>query len=170
MPRRELSSNGDVAGESQKAGESSKPSEVVSTNGQTKSAAASCSFPPKLTGESQSTPSKTDGPGNLPKEGCEAISPGRTKRRNGTLGLKGKRVRIENEDNVDLEVSWEQVQGLLRPPPDKEPTVYEIDGFEIEEYEVIGFISFNEDKMLYLYLFGDLLNARHFLDYLKLYL
>ncbi|KAK2977126.1 hypothetical protein RJ640_017650 [Escallonia rubra] len=59
----------------------------------------------------------------------------RTKRKNSTLGSKSKRLRIENEDMIELKLTWEQAQGLLRPPPNHVPSVMVIEGFEFEEYE-----------------------------------
>ncbi|KAK2965831.1 LOW QUALITY PROTEIN: hypothetical protein RJ640_001803, partial [Escallonia rubra] len=59
----------------------------------------------------------------------------RTKRKNSTLGSKSKRLRIENGDMIELKLTWEQAQGLLRPPPNHAPSVMVIEGFEFEEYE-----------------------------------
>ncbi|XAR66394.1 hypothetical protein NMG60_11012616 [Bertholletia excelsa] len=56
------------------------------------------------------------------------------KRKNSTLGLKSKRLRIENEDQIELQLTWEQAQGLLRPPPNCSPSVVVIEGLEFEEY------------------------------------
>ncbi|KAK2965833.1 hypothetical protein RJ640_001805, partial [Escallonia rubra] len=58
----------------------------------------------------------------------------RTKRKNSTLGSKSKRLRIENGDMIELKLTWEQAQGLLRPPPNHAPSVMVIEGFEFEEY------------------------------------
>ncbi|RXH86081.1 hypothetical protein DVH24_017134 [Malus domestica] len=57
------------------------------------------------------------------------------KRKNSNLGSKSKRLRIENEDLIELKVTWEEAQGLLRPPANHVPTVVVIEGFEFEEYE-----------------------------------
>ena len=64
------------------------------------------------------------------------------KRKNSTLGSKSKRLRIEKEDLIELKITWEEAQGLLRPPPNHAPTVVVIEGFEFEEYEVQMKISF----------------------------
>ncbi|XP_062013269.1 B3 domain-containing protein Os07g0563300-like isoform X1 [Rosa rugosa] len=57
------------------------------------------------------------------------------KRKNSNLGSKSKRLRIEKEDLIELKITWEEAQGLLRPPPNHVPTVVVIEGFEFEEYE-----------------------------------
>ncbi|XP_028123083.1 B3 domain-containing protein Os07g0563300-like [Camellia sinensis] len=72
------------------------------------------------------------------KSGClakGAKSSFRGKRKNSTLGSKSKRLRIENEDLIELKLTWKQAQGLLRPPPNHLPSVMVIEGFEFEEYE-----------------------------------
>ncbi|PIA54964.1 hypothetical protein AQUCO_00800005v1 [Aquilegia coerulea] len=57
------------------------------------------------------------------------------KRRGSSLGFKSKRLSIDNEDLIELKLTWEEAQGLLRPPPDYVPNVMVIDGHEFEEYE-----------------------------------
>ncbi|XP_050371068.1 B3 domain-containing protein Os07g0563300 isoform X2 [Argentina anserina] len=57
------------------------------------------------------------------------------KRKNSTLGSKSKRLKIEKDDLIELKITWEEAQGLLRPPPNRVPTVVVIEGFEFEEYE-----------------------------------
>ncbi|KAJ8761370.1 hypothetical protein K2173_001500 [Erythroxylum novogranatense] len=78
--------------------------------------------------------SKVDKSGYIAKEILDAKSSIR-KRKSSTLGSKSKRLRIENEDMVELKLTWEEAQGLLRPPPDRVPSVVMIEGFEFEEYE-----------------------------------
>lgn len=119
--------------------ENNKHCEVLSTNSHAKGTAASRSFLSKRR-ESGSIWSGTDKPGNVAKEVHETRPSVRNKRKNSTLGLKNKRLRIENEDSLELKVTWEHVQGLIRPPH-KEPSVLIIEGCEFEEYEVICFIS-----------------------------
>ncbi|KAM3362443.1 B3 domain-containing transcription repressor VAL2 isoform X1 [Capsicum galapagoense] len=57
------------------------------------------------------------------------------KRKGSMLGSKRKRLRIDNEDLVELKVTVVQAQGLMRPPSSGAPTVIVIEGCEIEEYE-----------------------------------
>lgn len=63
------------------------------------------------------------------------------KRKGSMLGSKRKRLRIDNEDLVDLKVTVVQAQGLMRPPSSGAPTVIVIEGCEIEEYEVPCFLA-----------------------------
>ncbi|XP_022848219.1 B3 domain-containing transcription repressor VAL2-like isoform X3 [Olea europaea var. sylvestris] len=57
------------------------------------------------------------------------------KRKNSILGSKGKRLRVENEDMIELKITWNQAQGLMRPSPKIVPTVIVVEDFEIEEFE-----------------------------------
>ncbi|KAF5193280.1 B3 domain-containing protein [Thalictrum thalictroides] len=57
------------------------------------------------------------------------------KRRGSSLGFKSKRLSIDNEDLIELKLTWEEAQGLLRPPPDYVPNVMVVEGHEFEEYE-----------------------------------
>ncbi|XP_038691019.1 B3 domain-containing protein Os07g0563300-like isoform X2 [Tripterygium wilfordii] len=82
-----------------------------------------------------STWSKVDKSGYIAKEALGAKSSIPRKRKNSTLGSKSKRLRIENEDLIELKLTWEEAQGLLRPPLNNSPSVVVIEGFEFEEYE-----------------------------------
>ncbi|XP_030469481.1 B3 domain-containing protein Os07g0563300-like isoform X2 [Syzygium oleosum] len=79
--------------------------------------------------------SKVDKSGYIAKEVLGAKSSLSRKRKSSTLGSKSKRLRIENEDVIELKLTWEEAQGLLRPPPNHRPSVVVIEGFEFEEYE-----------------------------------
>ena len=81
--------------------------------------------------------SKVDKSGYIAKEALGAKSLIPRKRKSSTLGSKSKRLRIENEDMMELKLTWEEAQGLLRPPTNHVPTVVVIEGFEFEEYEVL---------------------------------
>ncbi|XP_038987699.1 B3 domain-containing protein Os07g0563300-like [Phoenix dactylifera] len=84
----------------------------------------------------QGTWSKFDKSGFIQKDGPAARSlQGPSKRKGSTLGSKSKRLRIENEDSMELKITWEEAQELLRPPPNHVPTTIVIEGHEIEEYE-----------------------------------
>lgn len=61
-----------------------------------------------------------------------------SKRKNSTLGSKSKRLRIENEDMIELKVTWEEAQGLFRSPPNHVPGIVVIEGYEFEEFEVLS--------------------------------
>ncbi|XP_078436565.1 B3 domain-containing protein Os07g0563300-like isoform X2 [Wolffia australiana] len=57
------------------------------------------------------------------------------KRRASAPGSKNKRLRIENEDSIELKLTWEEAQELLQPPPNHKPSIVVIEGHEFEEYE-----------------------------------
>ncbi|KAF9611837.1 hypothetical protein IFM89_035822, partial [Coptis chinensis] len=80
--------------------------------------------------------SEVDKSGYIAKDALRAkssLAPG--KRKSSTLGSKSKRLQIENEDLVELKITWEEAQGLLRPPLDRIPTFMVVDGHDFEEYE-----------------------------------
>lgn len=58
------------------------------------------------------------------------------KRKGTAPGSKNKRLRIENEDSIELKLTWEEAQELLHPPPNHKPSIVVIEGHEFEEYEV----------------------------------
>lgn len=60
--------------------------------------------------------------------------PEKKKARN--IGSKSKRLLMHSDDAMELRITWEEAQELLRPPPAAKPTVVMIDDFEFEEYEV----------------------------------
>ncbi|GMI91516.1 hypothetical protein HRI_002820900 [Hibiscus trionum] len=79
--------------------------------------------------------SKVDKSGYIAKEVLRAKVAVSRKRKNGMLGSKSKRLRIDNEDLIELKLTWEEAQGLLRPPLNHVASVVVIEGFEFEEYE-----------------------------------
>lgn len=80
---------------------------------------------------------KIEKDGLTPKEGpgTASSSPVPVKRKATNLNQKNKRLRIENEESLELKITWEEAQELLRPPP-KAPSIVVVDGHEFEEYEV----------------------------------
>ncbi|KAE8719842.1 HSI2-like 1 isoform 2 [Hibiscus syriacus] len=79
--------------------------------------------------------SKVDKSGYIAKEALGTKLANHRKRKNTVLGSKSKRLRIDNEDMIELKVTCEEAQGLLRPPPNHVANVILIEGFEFEEYE-----------------------------------
>ncbi|XP_059659623.1 B3 domain-containing protein Os07g0563300-like isoform X2 [Cornus florida] len=115
-----------------------KPGETVSTHLQLKSNSVSPSFwsiDQANLADPASTSSKADKSGYIAKEVVTTKSSFRIKRKNSTLGSRSKRLRIKNEDLIELKLSWEEAQALLRPPPNRVPSVVVIEGCEFEEYE-----------------------------------
>ena len=58
------------------------------------------------------------------------------KRKNNSLGSRSKRLRTDHEVMIELKLTLQEAQGLLRPPHEHAPNVVIIEGFEFEEYEV----------------------------------
>ncbi|KAK3125377.1 hypothetical protein QOZ80_7BG0604040 [Eleusine coracana subsp. coracana] len=79
---------------------------------------------------------KMDKGGSAQKEspGPGQSSPGAVKRKATSVGQKIKRLRMDNEESMELKITWEEAQELLRPPP-KAPSIVVVDGHEFEEYE-----------------------------------
>ncbi|KAG6505816.1 hypothetical protein ZIOFF_038182 [Zingiber officinale] len=63
-------------------------------------------------------------------------STGTSRRKGGNLGSKNKRLRIDNEDSMELKLTWEEAQQLLCPSPNCVPDIVLVEGHEFEEYEV----------------------------------
>lgn len=66
------------------------------------------------------------------------------KKRTRNIGSKSKRLLMHSEDVLELRLTWEEAQDLLRPPPTSKPSVVTIEDLEFEEYDVSrsGSISF----------------------------
>lgn len=100
--------------------------------------------------------SEVDKLGYIAKDALKAKSSCLTpsKRKNSVLALKNKRLQIDNEDLIELQITWEEAQGLLRPPPNYIPFSMDVDGQQFEEYEeapifgkpnILGIDSFGEN-------------------------
>ncbi|KAH9621418.1 hypothetical protein KSS87_003512 [Heliosperma pusillum] len=57
------------------------------------------------------------------------------KKKGRNIGAKSKRLLIDNQDVQALRLTWEEVQGMLRPPQNVKPSIVVVDDFEFEEYE-----------------------------------
>lgn len=53
-----------------------------------------------------------------------------------SIGSKGKRLLMDNEYAMELKLTWEEAQDMLRPPPSLKPSIVEIEDHEFEEYKV----------------------------------
>lgn len=60
------------------------------------------------------------------------------KKRTRTIGAKNKRLLLHSEESMELRLTWEEAQDLLRPSPSAKPTIVVIEEKEIEEYDVSG--------------------------------
>ncbi|XP_039114274.1 B3 domain-containing protein Os07g0679700-like [Dioscorea cayenensis subsp. rotundata] len=52
-----------------------------------------------------------------------------------SIGSKGKRLLMDNEYAMELKLTWEEAQDMLRPPPSLKPSIVEIEDHEFEEYK-----------------------------------
>ncbi|KAG5233575.1 B3 domain-containing transcription repressor VAL [Salix suchowensis] len=57
------------------------------------------------------------------------------KKRTRNIGPKSKRLLMHSEDAMELRLTWEEAQELLRPPPSMKPTIVTIEDHEFEEYD-----------------------------------
>ncbi|KAL0363320.1 UNVERIFIED_CONTAM: B3 domain-containing protein [Sesamum calycinum] len=58
-----------------------------------------------------------------------------SKRKNSNFSVKNKRLRIDNEDVIELKLTWREAQGLMRPPAKIVPSFFVVEGCEFEEFE-----------------------------------
>lgn len=79
--------------------------------------------------------SKVDKSGYIAKEAVGAKPPIPRKRKNSMLISKNKHLIIDSEDLIQVKITWREAQRLLRPPPNHNPSIVVIEGFEFEEYE-----------------------------------
>ncbi|CAN4081528.1 unnamed protein product [Withania somnifera] len=56
-------------------------------------------------------------------------------KRSRNIGSKSKRLLIDAHDALELKLSWQELQDMLRPPPSGQPTTVTIEDHEFEEYE-----------------------------------
>ncbi|KAM0950552.1 putative transcription factor & chromatin remodeling CW-Zn-B3/VAL family [Dioscorea sansibarensis] len=57
------------------------------------------------------------------------------RKRSLSIGSKGKRLLMDNAYAMELKLTWEEAQDMLRPPPTLKPSVVEIEDHEFEEYK-----------------------------------
>ncbi|KAF3454800.1 hypothetical protein FNV43_RR05248 [Rhamnella rubrinervis] len=57
------------------------------------------------------------------------------KKRTRNIGTKSKRLLMHSEDVLELRLTWEEAQDLLRPPPSVNPSIVTIEDHEFEEYD-----------------------------------
>ncbi|XP_057453488.1 B3 domain-containing transcription repressor VAL2 isoform X3 [Lotus japonicus] len=57
------------------------------------------------------------------------------KKRTRNIGSKSKRLLFDSQDALELQLTWEEAQDLLRPPPTVKPSVVMIEDHEFEEYD-----------------------------------
>ena len=60
------------------------------------------------------------------------------KKRTRTVGAKHKRMLWRSEEAMEVRITWEETQELIRPSPSEKPTVVVIEEHEFEEFNVSG--------------------------------
>ncbi|KAE8703037.1 B3 domain-containing transcription repressor VAL2 [Hibiscus syriacus] len=65
------------------------------------------------------------------------LTPERKRTRN--IGSKSKRLLIDGQDALELKLTWEESQDLLRPPPSVKPSIVTIEDHDFEEYDASTF-------------------------------
>ncbi|XP_065881222.1 B3 domain-containing transcription repressor VAL1 [Euphorbia lathyris] len=66
-------------------------------------------------------------------DAMQQLTPEKKRARN--IGPKNKRLLMHSDDALELRLTWEEAQDLLRPPPGVKPTIVNIEGHEFEEYD-----------------------------------
>lgn len=52
------------------------------------------------------------------------------------IGTKSKRLLIDSVDVLELKITWEEAQELLRPPQSAKPSIFTLENQDFEEYDV----------------------------------
>ncbi|XP_038694706.1 B3 domain-containing transcription repressor VAL1-like [Tripterygium wilfordii] len=79
---------------------------------------------------------KYENPGGGTNGGSvQRAAPISEKKRTRNIGSKNKRLLMNSEDALELRLTWEEAQDLLRPPPGVKPSVVTIEDHEFEEYD-----------------------------------
>ena len=77
------------------------------------------------------------------------------KKRTRNIGSKSKRLLIDSQDALELKLTWEEAQDLLRPPPTVNPSIVTIEDHVFEEYEVSKLFNrifkFYDDCEMYIF-------------------
>ncbi|CAN6200284.1 unnamed protein product [Urochloa humidicola] len=74
---------------------------------------------------------KADKFGSRPDEGSLQF----LQKRSRNIGSKSRRFLMDAEDAMELKLTWEEAQELLRPAPTAKPTIVMIEDYEFEEYD-----------------------------------
>lgn len=80
------------------------------------------------------------------------LAPERKRSRN--IGSKSKRLLIDNQDALELKLTWEEIQEMLRPPTSAKPTTVTIEDYEFEEYEVSRYLKVKIFNVFHVSLFN----------------
>lgn len=81
--------------------------------------------------------------GRACEDPAQQASPVPEKKRTRNIGSKSRRMLIHNEDVLELRLTWEEAQDLLRPPPCVKPGIVTVEGHIFEEYDVTHTVCFS---------------------------
>lgn len=84
---------------------------------------------------------------NGEKQGLSSVLPERKISRN--IGSKSKRLQIDSQEVVELKLTWEEVQDMLRASDVAKPNIVTVEDYEIEEYEASEFMFISEECLNY---------------------
>ncbi|KAL0305810.1 UNVERIFIED_CONTAM: B3 domain-containing protein [Sesamum radiatum] len=114
-----------------------KSGDVISVNGQRKGKSSNSLQPISQDAgvDQESTCSEIDKSGSLAEKILEDKPVIHSKRKNSNFSVKNKRLRIDNEDVIELKLTWREAQGLMRPPAKIVPSFFVVEGCEFEEFE-----------------------------------
>lgn len=73
------------------------------------------------------------------------------RKRSRNISSKSKRLHIDSQDALELKLSWEEVQDMLRPPLSVKPSTVTIEDHEFEEFEVRNILKISSVNLLFLY-------------------
>ncbi|XP_070006779.1 B3 domain-containing transcription repressor VAL2-like isoform X5 [Nicotiana sylvestris] len=79
--------------------------------------------------------SRIDPGGKLVMGFRKATNSVETQKKTTNIGYKNKRLLMHADDAMELRMSWEESQELLRPPPTTQPTILVIEDCEFEAYD-----------------------------------
>ncbi|KAL0398658.1 UNVERIFIED_CONTAM: B3 domain-containing protein [Sesamum radiatum] len=111
-----------------------KSGDVISGNGQRKGKSSNNLMSQNARVDQENTYSEIDKSGSLAEKILEDKPVIHTKK-SSNLSVKNKRLRIDNEDVIELKLTWREAQGLMRPPAKIVPSFFVVEGCEFEEFE-----------------------------------
>ncbi|KAK4858002.1 hypothetical protein QYF36_009440 [Acer negundo] len=79
--------------------------------------------------------SKSANGGRTNEVSPQQYAPVTEKKRTRNIGSKSKRLLMNSDEAMELRLTWEEAQDLLRPPPSVKPSIVTIEDHEFEEYD-----------------------------------
>ncbi|KAL5757138.1 hypothetical protein ACOSQ2_021884 [Xanthoceras sorbifolium] len=73
--------------------------------------------------------------GRTNEDSPQQSAPVTEKKRTRNIGSKSKRLLMNSDEAMELRLTWEEAQELLRPPPSVKPSIVTVEDHEFEEYD-----------------------------------